>query len=166
MPARDVALTVGWFVAAALAAVGCGRHAQHKADAAGPASGYRAELRAIVNLETEALAAVADHTGPKYTDDAALLAALRETALPRYRDYVARLASIRPPAGPLTSLHERLLRSATAELALLEKLEAAVASGDATVVLKLNQEQRRIGEETDALVGDLAAAMAAGAARR
>jgi hypothetical protein len=115
-----------------------------------PLDAYRHQLAALAPSETAALAALAAHTGAKYTDDAALLEALRSTALPRYREFVTGLERLQPQEAA-RPLHERLLAAARAELGLLEKLEAAVTRADGTAVLMLNQEQRRLRAELDGL---------------
>lgn len=120
---------------------------------------YEAQLVALTPLETAALDAVRAHTGAGYTDDAALLAALRDTALPQYRRYLDGLTAIVAP-GDLVKFHDRLTDLARAELSALERLEAAVARGDPTLILVVNQDQQRIAAEMDALARDFPAAPA------
>lgn len=115
---------------------------------------YRADLRRLMADETAALAAVAAHTGASYTDDATLLAALRATAIPRYRAFVAGLERIQPGTADLRAFHDRFLAAARLQLSLLERQESALAAGDATAILFINQEQRRVRAEMDKLVRD------------
>jgi hypothetical protein len=127
---------------------------------------YRAQIAPFAPAEQAALDAIAAHTGDKYTTDGALLAALRDTALPRYREYVAGLAKVAPQEAKLRAFHEQLRALADRELAALERLERAVARGDGTSVLLVNQEHRRLREERTRLLtappGDLATAGVAG----
>jgi hypothetical protein len=118
---------------------------------------YRKTLAPLIPLEDEALRAISDATGARYTDDAKLLAALRDVALPRYRKFVEGLAAIRPNeqvSGP----HGRLRTLAAAELVLLERLERAVGRGDGTAVYLVNSEQRQLRDQIDKLLAEFRAA--------
>lgn len=140
-----------------LVAMGCGKE-WGRAGAAGDGAEsaavreYRKAVVALEPLETAALAAVASRTGDKYTDDAALLQALRDVALPRYREFVAALDGIAPAEPALQRFHARLRSLAAEELSVLERLAGAVERGDGTAVLLLNQEQRRVQAELEALI--------------
>ena len=151
---------------------GGGRDAKAPRGPLTPIESYQHELRRLGAAETAALAAVAGATGTAYTDDARLLAALRGTALPRYREFVDGLAAIHPAGADLAAFHDRLLGLSRRELDALTRLEAAVARGDGTAVLLINQEQLRVraemtdlGQAFDRLAMAPASAPASGAPR-
>jgi hypothetical protein len=107
----------------------------------------------LIKLEREAFAAIADHTGEKYTDDDALLAALRAIAIPKYREFVDGLKGLPHPPGAKAGLHDRLVVLASAELVALEGLARALEKGDGNAVLEFNREQRRVTEAMDEVIG-------------
>ncbi len=142
---------------------GCGSHAKKReiveasapARAADPAvAAYRTQLRALMPLETAALGAVAAHTGPSYTDDAALTAALEQTAIPKYKEFLGGLAKIVPGTPALVGFHGRLTTLSTNEEKALEDLDAAIAKGDGAAVLAVNGTQRQLRKDLDALVAE------------
>jgi hypothetical protein len=151
-------LAIFAFALAGASAPGCGRKAEQGAavDGLDPAlATYIDRVAALAPKETAALEAVIAHSGTKYTDDQALLAAVRDTAVPRYREFVAALAAVTPPAGRVRELHARLQKLAADELALLERLQAALEHGDGTAVLFINRAHARAREEMDLLLGEL-----------
>jgi hypothetical protein len=150
--ARPAALALALLVTT-IGGVGCRRGAEAEANGASAATqSYQQALRRLGTEEGAALAAVAGQTGEKYTGDDALLAALRQTALPKYRAFVKGLEAVTPGEPQLVAYHERLRKLATEELSVLEALEKAVDGGDGVGVLLLNQRQRRLQGEMDALV--------------
>jgi hypothetical protein len=137
-----------------LVVAGCGgKKAAGGASArdAGPSDPYHGGLAALAKLEGEALDSLAAHMGDHYTSDEDLVAALQKTAIPRYTDFVAGLTKLVPPPDK-AALHQKLLTLAQGELAALQKLADAVAHGDGNTVLEVNREQRRLGDEIDALL--------------
>lgn len=149
--------------ATAGAAAACGERSGRASQAAAAASAvpgdpalgaYRGALARLAPAETVALEALAATTGERYTDDEALLQALRGTSLPRYREFVAGLERVAAPTPELRDFHARLVEAAREQLGVLERLEAAVARGDGTAVLFVNQEQRRVRARLDALAAE------------
>jgi hypothetical protein len=153
-------------LALVLALAACGKSGgQGGSSSAAPAdpvlAAYRTGLAPLEKLETEALAAVAAHTGDAYTSDEDLLKALKDIAIPRYKDFVTGLEHLAPPPGMRADLHAKLLVLVHSELEALEKLAAALEHGDGNAVLAVNREQRRLADEIDALMTQAGAPPAA-----
>jgi hypothetical protein len=137
-----------------LAVAACGGKGSASGGAArdaGPSDPYRGGLAALAKLESESLDALAAHMGDHYTSDDDLVAALQKTTIPKYSEFVAGLTKLTPPPDK-AALHQKLLTLAQGELAALQKLADAIAHGDGNTVLEVNREQRRIGDEIDALL--------------
>lgn len=115
---------------------------------------YRHELTLLSVFEREAVEAMNAVMGETYRSDAVLLEALRARALPQYRRYVDGLSAILPENEELLSWHQKLRKLAEREWALLTRLERALGTRAGTMLLLVNQEQRQLRVEMDALLGE------------
>jgi hypothetical protein len=115
---------------------------------------YRKKLAELSVFERESVEALGAVMGDKYQSDAALLTVLVGRALPQYRRYLEGLRAIQPENPDLLEWHRKLQGLAEREGALLERLERALDLRAGTSVLFLNQEQRRVRLEMDALLAD------------
>ncbi len=145
----------------ALALLSCSsrEHPVHEDDAHDAALRYRLALASFAVLEASALDPVRAATGATFSDDATLLAVVR-VSLGKYRDFLSKLEVLKVEREDLRGFQGQVVAVSRKELALLERLEKALAHHDGTAVLFLNVEQAKVRAEGDALFARFAPSVA------
>lgn len=96
------------------------------------------EMPKAFDLETKAVSAYDDVSGPNYTDDQTMYDALNNEIIPNYKAFVDELDAVKTETDEVRKVHEIYIKGAESQYRAFLKIKSALEQQDANMIEDAN----------------------------